>query len=117
MPFEWKLIGDDLGGETPQNNTPTEPTPAVSAPVAQTPAEPQAAAPMTPAHQAPAPETVYAPAASDIAPAVDPSLPVCDIHNATVNSDEKVGYNGAYDAEVYSAYDTGVNADENSVVA
>jgi hypothetical protein len=42
-------------------------------------------------------------------PEAIPGAPRCEVHNAAVNTTEKAGYNAAYDAEVYSSYDTGVN--------
>ena len=103
MAFEWKLIGEEQGSANPS------------------PMEQPAAAGMQPAVSATPAERVSAPAApaSGYQPTAEatPGIPRCEVHNAAVNTTEKVGYNAAYDAEVYSSYDTGVNAEENSVVA
>jgi len=105
MAFEWKLIGEDA---QPSGSNPSEqPVSAQNPQSAESAAAPevkqQDTAHKTEGYQ-PTPEAV-------------PGLPRCDAHNSTVNSTEKIGYNGAYDAEVYSSYDTGVNSEENSIVA
>jgi len=104
MAFEWKLIGEEQGTASP--------SPAEQQPTA---AGTQPAVPSVPAEKIPAPAAPaggYQPTSE-----ATPGLPRCEVHNASVNTTEKVGYNAAYDAEVYSSYDTGVNAEENSVVA
>lgn len=104
MAFEWKLIGEEQGSSNPS-------------PMEQQPA----AVGQQPVVSAVPPETVSAPAApaSGYQPTSEatPGIPRCEVHNAAVNTTEKVGYNAAYDAEVFSSYDTGVNSEENSVVA
>lgn len=45
-------------------------------------------------------------------PEATPEAAVCGAHNATENT----GYHDVHDSQVYSSYDTGANADENSVV-
>jgi hypothetical protein len=120
MAFEWKSISEgsgEFGGNQPastevQKSEPVAAVPAV--PMAQPEVQLQA-----PVGAAPVTQEVVADTTVVAAPAegVDPELPMCDVHNAVVNSTEKSGYNESHDAEVYSSYDTGVNADENAVVA
>lgn len=104
MAFEWKLIGEDQGATSPSS---AEQQPAVAG------AQPAVSASPAEKVNAPAaPAGGYQPTSE-----ATPGIPRCEVHNAAVNTTEKVGYNAAYDAEVYSSYDTGVNAEENSVVA
>ncbi len=108
MAFEWKLIGEDSGAapaEQPVNPGAAPVTPAI-------PAAAQPIAQAAPAEPAAAPAASYQPTDEAV-----PGLPRCEVHNAAVNTTEKSGYNGAYDSEVYASYDTGVNAEENAVVA
>jgi len=101
MAFEWKTIGGEAPSLSPSQS------PSGSAPEAQPSAiitQPAAVAPVQTAAEA------------SVIP-VDPSLPVCSLHNVSVNATEKSGYNATHDAEVYNSYDTGVNSDENAVVS
>lgn len=100
MAFEWKTIGGEAPSLAPSQ------TPSGSAPEAQPSAIMAQPATTAPIQAAEAPITP-----------VDPSLPVCSLHNVSVNTTEKSGFNATHDSEVYSSYDTGVNSDENAVVS
>jgi hypothetical protein len=122
MAFEWKLIGENTSAgseQTPNSQLPT-PNPSTGSgqavPTEQQPAAPASSAPSQPTAAQASAEAVPAEGYQPTPEAI-PGAPRCEVHNAAVNTTEKAGYNAAYDAEVYSSYDTGVNAEENSVVA